>query len=269
MRQVSKMVIVNKIDPTSIKDKIELLASEVYREKCVAAKAKNSGQPVRVKNIDDEFHMYIYGDIGYWGIEAVDVVAALAAADGKDVVVHINSYGGDVFEARSMAAALVSYDGNVRAVIDGFCASAATFICTHCETKMQDGSVFMIHNAASIVWGNHIDMRKTADILEEISDGIANDYVGKTGIKRDEIRQMMDDETYMNAKTALEKGFVDAIFNYKDADDDADEPDDDDGADDANDDAEVEAKKLADIKADGEKLENRYSAELYLIELGA
>ncbi|MCJ8325218.1 MAG: Clp protease ClpP [Rhizobiales bacterium] len=180
---------------------------------------------LRVLNSDDEAHIYLYDTISsWWGITAKDIIDALADANGKDVVLHINCYGGEVFEARAMYSAIKDYSGTVRAQIDGVCASAATYVAIACENiSMIDGGIFMIHNASGICWGDHNDMIKQSEILLKISEGIADDYVAQTGKSKDDILQLMDDETYMTADEALEDGFIDEIKDLKASESDDDE----------------------------------------------
>ena len=181
---------------------------------------KNGGDApkLRVLNSDDEFHIYLYDPISsWWGITAKDIIDELGEADGKDVVLHVNCGGGEVFEARAMYSAIKDYSGGVRAQIDGVCASAATYVAIACDSiSMVDGGIFMIHNAAGICWGDHNDMAKQADVLLKITEGIADDYVNQTGKTKAEVLALMGDETYMDANEALADGFIDEIKDLKD-----------------------------------------------------
>jgi ATP-dependent Clp protease, protease subunit len=163
---------------------------------------------------DTEATIYLYDAIGSWyGIEAKDFVKELAAQAGKKINLRINSPGGDVFDARAIHTALRAHSGVVVAHIDGLAASAATYIAMAAdEVRIAEGAFMMIHNAWGLVIGNKEDMLSMAGTLEKIDGSIRSDYIAKTGKKPDEIRAMMDAETWMTAQEALDNGFVDSIF---------------------------------------------------------
>ena len=103
----------------------------------------------------DAADLYIYGPIvsssSWWddSIDAVQFSEDLKALGGKDVTVHINSPGGDVFAAHAIHNQLIAYAGNVDVVIDGIAASAATIIAmAGARITMPTNSMMMIHNPA-------------------------------------------------------------------------------------------------------------------------
>lgn len=162
----------------------------------------------------DSADIYIYDMISAdWGVSAMSVIQAIQQAGNvKTLNVHINSPGGDVFEGRAIMAALSSFNGKTVAIIDALCASAATSIALACsEVQMAEGALFMIHNASTFAWGDKTALRDTADLLQKIDGIIINDYAVKTGKTADEIAAMMDAETWMDAKEALDAGFIDSI----------------------------------------------------------
>lgn len=163
---------------------------------------------------DDAVDIYLYDVIDDWfGVSATDFNKELSALKGKQVNLRINSPGGDVFSGRAMATAITNH-GNVTAYIDGLAASAATYVALAAkQVHIADGAMFMIHNAWSLAYGNKTDMRNTADLLEKIDGTIVKDYVKKTNLDESEITAMMDAETWLSAQEALDKGFVDSIFN--------------------------------------------------------
>jgi ATP-dependent Clp protease protease subunit len=125
---------------------------------------------------------------------------------------HINSPGGDVFEARAMAAAIAAHAGKVVAHIDGVCASAATYLALSCsEVRMTQGGLFMVHNSWTLAMGDRTELRSTADLLEKIDGTIAADYERKTGASAEQVATWMDAETWFTAEEALEAKFIDAI----------------------------------------------------------
>lgn len=132
---------------------------------------------------------------------------------GKDITVWIDSYGGDVFAAAGIYNALMEHNGKVTVKIDGKAMSAASVIAmAGGEIQMSPVGILMIHNPLTGAQGYASDLRKTADVLDEVKESIMNAYQLKTGKSRNKISQMMDDETYMSAKTAIKEGFADSIL---------------------------------------------------------
>lgn len=168
---------------------------------------------IRCEVSDTQADIYVYDVIdSMWGASASGLVSALASAGDKTVHMHINSPGGDVFEARAMTAAIAAHPGTVIAHIDGVAASAASYLALAAsEVRMTDGGLFMIHNAWTMAMGNASDFRSTADLLQKIDGTIAADYMRKTGKSADDIAALMDAETWMTAQEALDAGFIDAI----------------------------------------------------------
>lgn len=168
---------------------------------------------IRCEVADDAAHVYVYDVIdSYWGASAASLVSALAAAGDKTVHMHINSPGGDVFEARAMAAAVAAHPGTVVAHIDGVAASAATYLALSAsEVRMTDGGLFMVHNSWTLAMGDRTELRSTADLLEKIDGTIAADYARKTGAAAEKVAAWMDAETWFTAQEALAAGFIDAI----------------------------------------------------------
>lgn len=176
--------------------------------------ATKPSNALRVDNKDEGADIYLYDVIDdYFGVSASDFNKELSALKGKAVNLRINSPGGDVFSGRAMATAIANH-GNVTAYIDGLAASAATYVALAAkQVNIADGAMFMVHNAWSLAYGNKNDMRNTADLLDKIDGAIVNDYKKKTNLDEAEIIAMMDAETWLTAQEALDKGFVDAIFD--------------------------------------------------------
>ena len=175
-------------------------------------------QPVNLVQNADSASLYIYDVISAdWGVSALDVVDAIGQATETPVLnVYINSPGGDVFEARAIMAAIDRFPGKTVAHIDSLCASAATSIALSCdEVNMNQGSLFMVHNASGMVWGDKTAMRDTADLLQKVELSIIKDYTSKTGKPDAEVVAMMDAETWMTADEALSNGFVDNVVEAK------------------------------------------------------
>lgn len=184
------------------------------------AKAKAVARPANAAETD----LILYGEIGYdwWtdgGITAEAVSKFLAGLPNgtTEINVRINSPGGDVFEGIAIYNALLNSGLKVNVKIDALAASIATVIAMAGDTiSMAGNGQFMIHKAWTIAMGNAEDMRGTADLLDSIDSGsIISTYVARTGLTEKEAGDMMAAETWMDAKSAKEKGFVDSIEPLK------------------------------------------------------
>lgn len=156
----------------------------------------------------------IYDEISFWGTTAEAFVAELdaAAAGGADIVVSLNSPGGDVFDALAIYNALRRYAGRVTTRVDGFAASAASLIAMAGDQLiMPENAQLMIHNAWTIAGGTAEDLRSTADMMDRVRDGVVAAYARKSGQDADKIVEMMDATTWMSALEAQALGFCDLI----------------------------------------------------------
>ena len=154
-----------------------------------------------------------------------------------DITVWINSPGGDCVAAAQIYNMLSSYKGRVTVKIDGIAASAASVIAMAGDTVLVSPvSMLMIHNPATIAWGDHAEMQKAIDMLSEVKESIINAYVLKTGLSRPKLSHLMDAETWMDANKAVELGFADEIMMRAKA-----EPEEDGG--DASEEDEEEEKE--------------------------
>ena len=130
-----------------------------------------------------------------------------------DVVIWINSPGGDCIAASQIYSMLMDYRGNVTVKIDGIAASAASVIAmAGTKVLMAPTALMMIHNPATIAMGDHEDMQKAIEMLDEVKESIINAYEIKTSLSRSKISHLMDATTWMNAKKAVELGFADDIL---------------------------------------------------------
>ena len=130
-----------------------------------------------------------------------------------DITVWINSPGGDCVAAAQIYNMLTNYKGKVTVKIDGIAASAASVIAmAGNEVYMSPVSMMMIHNPATIAWGDHTEFAKAIEMLDEVKESIINAYVLKTGLSRAKLSHLMDSETWMNANKAVELGFADGMF---------------------------------------------------------
>lgn len=181
---------------------------------------QNGPHNFRAEVADDEASVYLYDPIGDWyGLSATDFVQEINGMDVSTIHLRINSPGGDVFDARAMQVGLKQHKAKVIAHIDGVAASAATYIAMAAdEVEMAEGAFFMIHNAWTLMYGNAIEMREQADLLDKIDGSIVTDYRKKTGQSDEQIKEWMAAETWFTADEALEHGFVDRIYEGKDVD---------------------------------------------------
>ena len=180
----------------------------------------------------DTTEVLIYDEIGYWGITAKDFAAALASVTTPNLVVRINSPGGDVFDGLAMFNALKSHPAQVTTLIDGLAASAASFIAlAGSKVTMAENAFLMIHNAWGMGIGNKADMRDMAATLEKVDTQLASIYAAKSGKPIAEIAALMDgavDGTRFTAAEAQALGLIDAVSgddgDGRDPEPDQDEP---------------------------------------------
>jgi len=138
--------------------------------------------------------------------------AELTAATG-DIAVWLNSPGGDVFAASQIYTMLKEYEGKVTVKIDGIAASAASVIAmAGDEIVMSPVAMLMIHNPATVVFGEAADLASGIKLLSEVKESIINAYEQRTGLPRGKISNMMDAETWFSAQKAVELGFADKIL---------------------------------------------------------
>lgn len=158
-------------------------------------------------------HIHIYDEIGVHGVTAKSFLEDLKDLKGKDITVHINSAGGDVFQGQAIYSALKSYTGKVTVKIEGLAASMATIIALAGDRiEMTANSLFMIHSPMSNVFGNKSQMRRQINALEKVESTMLSVYSKRTKMSDDKINLMMETETWLSADEALEMGFVDEII---------------------------------------------------------
>ena len=153
----------------------------------------------------------------FWGDEVTPKAfrEELEAEEG-DVTVWINSPGGNVFAAAEIYTMLCDHKGSITVKIDAIAASAASVIAmAGNRVLMSPVAMLMIHDPMTIAMGNAKDMEKAITTLNEVKASIINAYQKKTGLSRNKISQLMEDETWMNAKKAVELGFADEVLFAK------------------------------------------------------
>lgn len=139
-----------------------------------------------------------------------NVIAALKEADGEDILVRINTNGGDVFAGISIYNILKDYKGKVTVKVDGMAASAGSVIAIAGDKILMGvGTMLMIHNAWTFAAGNADELRKVADDLDKISDSISNIYMTRFSGTIEELKALLNAESYLTAEESIALGLAD------------------------------------------------------------
>jgi ATP-dependent protease ClpP protease subunit len=166
------------------------------------------GQPAQV---------WIYEEIGFWGITAECFVEDLQRITAPEIHVHINSPGGEVFDGLAIYNALRSHPATVTCIVEGLAASAASFIAMAGSTVLIARAGFMmIHDAMTFAFGNPAELRELADFLDKVSDSIADIYAQKAGGDIAQWRPLMQEETWYTGQEAVDAGLADALLSFED-----------------------------------------------------
>lgn len=173
-----------------------------------------------IKN-EDTRTLFLNGEISnetWYGDEVTPKIFKQELISGEgDITVWINSPGGDCFAAAQIYNMLMDYKGNVTVKIDGLAASAASVIAmAGTEVIMSPVAMMMIHNPMTVAIGDSSEMKKAIDMLSEVKESIINAYELKTSMNRTKISNLMDSESWFNAKKAVELGFADRIMFQED-----------------------------------------------------
>jgi ATP-dependent Clp protease protease subunit len=181
---------------------------------------KGRGAPLCVAAEGDESVIYLYDaivpteiDAQWWGGVAADTFAkTIMAINTPFIHLRINSPGGDVFAGRAIAQAIKDSPSTVIAHVDGYAASAASYIALAAdEVQIAEGGFFMIHQAWSLAYGNSDDMLGMATLLEKIDSTLVQTYQKETGNTPEQIQQWMSAETWFTADEAVQYGFADSL----------------------------------------------------------
>ena len=206
-------------------------------------KQTNTTKFWNITSIDDDTgEIDLYGDVvsskprNWWTGEALEGEFISpegfkedleAVADKKNIVLKINSCGGDVYSGIAIHNIIKGLSANITVVIEGIAASAASIIAMAGDTiKMHEGSIMMIHGVSTLLWDymNIQDLKKLENSMEAIEKAIANIYHAKTGIDVDELRNMMKDETWMTGDEAVEMKFADSMIEEDEKEEDDENP---------------------------------------------
>ena len=196
----------------------------------------------------------------FWGTEITPQAfrEELYAEEG-DITLWLNSPGGNVFAAAEIYTMLRDYPGKVTVRIASIAASAASVVAMSGDlVQMSPTALLFIHDPMTIAMGNTKDMEKAITTLNEVKESIINAYAAKTGLTRNRIGKLMSEETWLNARKAVDLGFADEIlFEDKkdpaDADPKKDDPDEDDPEKPDNDDPDKEGGDEDSEEQEGKK----------------
>jgi len=156
--------------------------------------------------------VYIFDEIGMGGVNAQGFIEEIKSFKDSPMNLHINCVGGDVFDGMAIYNIIKKRTAKTTVYIEGIAASMGSVIALAADNVvMAENSLFMIHNAWGGAMGEAKEMKKTAKLLDKISGEIADIYVKKTKLPYDKVKEMMDEETWLNAEEALELGFIDSI----------------------------------------------------------
>jgi ATP-dependent protease ClpP protease subunit len=165
--------------------------------------------------------LILYGFVGesFWGdgFTSREVIDALAEhGRDQDIVVRINSGGGYVDDGVAIFNALSNHKGKVTVIVDAMAASSASIIAMAGQERiMRKGSMLMIHDPSSVVWGTAEDMAKAIKMLEKHAENLASIYADVTGEDVEDIRADMKDETWLTADEAVDRGFATSASDRK------------------------------------------------------
>lgn len=162
-------------------------------------------------SIVDKGSAWLYDWLGMDYVTAEGFKAQLADAAGGAVVVEVNSPGGVVSQGAEIYEAIRSYEGDIEIHVVGMAASCASFIACAAKSTISPMGYLFLHNCMSSCSGNQHDMRQTMESLASIDENIMGAYKAKTGMSEDEIYELMEQNTTISAKRAVELGFIDEI----------------------------------------------------------
>ena len=175
---------------------------------------------LEIKNeAEGTIELFMYGTVGY-SVYLNGIKYALGDAVGNEINVHINSYGGDLFEGIAIKNFLLNRPEKINVYIDGIAASAASVIAMAGDhIVMPSDAQMMIHNPWTYTMGNAKELRKTADDLDKAQTSLEKSYLNRFKGTEDELKTLLDEETYLTADEAVLFGLADKIDGQA-ADDD-------------------------------------------------
>ncbi|MFE3576894.1 head maturation protease, ClpP-related [Lysinibacillus sp. NPDC059133] len=204
-----------------MKNRFKQFKNQQYAEQIPEIKKELSAKKIDASTTE----IVIYGDIGeswwYDSISASDIDSLLKDVTTDNITVRINSPGGDAFDGITIYNRLKDHNAKVKIIVDGWACSAASIIAMAAdELIMNTGSMLMIHNASTGIWGNKEALTKEAELLTKLDASIVDVYLSKAQATKEEIATMMDNETWFTADEAIAIGFASSTVVEDPADDD-------------------------------------------------
>ncbi|WP_270771041.1 ClpP-like prohead protease/major capsid protein fusion protein [Proteus mirabilis] len=162
---------------------------------------------------DQTADIYIYDEIGGWGISARRFTEDLISLGNlSHINLHIHSPGGEVFDGIAIYNQLKNHSATITVYIDGLAASMASVIAMVGDTVIMPKNAMMIHKPWGVSWGDANDMREYADLLDKLENVLIPAYVAKTGKTTEEITAMLEQETWLDGDECVEHGFADKVI---------------------------------------------------------
>lgn len=157
--------------------------------------------------------VYVYDEIGMFGVTAKDFIDDVSTVPGLDVInLHINSPGGDVFAGTAIYNYLTRHKAKVNVYVDGMAASIASIIAMAGDKITMPENAFMfVHNPWTVTAGNADDLHKEAAALNKMQTALVGIYTSRTGLTSDEVQELLDAETWLTAEESVAKGFADEV----------------------------------------------------------
>lgn len=168
---------------------------------------------------DDTTEVYVYDEIGFYGISAAQFVSDLKGIKTPNILLRLNTPGGMVTDGIAMFNALKEHPSKVTTCTDSLAASMGSILALAGSEKNGGGGVrmaknafFMVHNPWGFVIGDDEDMAKGAEVLGKMKGVLADEYAAKTGMPKEECLSVMKAESWYTAEEAKAAGFVDEIM---------------------------------------------------------
>jgi ATP-dependent protease ClpP protease subunit len=204
--------------------KLRNLADAARAKSQQSRKTRDGRSWYRIENaVSDRAEVYLYDMIGEWGVTADDFVSELRALRTPHIELHLNCEGGEVFDGLAIYESLRQHPAEVTAYVDGIAASAASFVVQAADRRvMARNARLMIHDAHGLVVGNAADMREMADLLDDLSNNIADIYADRAGGTVASWRNAMrgpngaSDGTWYSAEAAVKAGLADEVAGRQD-----------------------------------------------------
>jgi ATP-dependent Clp endopeptidase proteolytic subunit ClpP len=161
-----------------------------------------------------EVEISIHDEIGFWGVSASQFLEQLklVGKDAEKIHLSLHSPGGEVLDGLAIYNALKMHPAEVEVTVKGLAASMASVIMLAGDVvRIPKNAYVMIHRVGGGVFGDADDLRKYAEMMEQLEGGIVAAYAERTGLDEEELREMMAEETWMDGVAAVEKGIADEV----------------------------------------------------------